>query len=362
MIAGTIIMRITAFSFIALMAFAAAALHSQTIPVPGTQPPTAGPAYWSATPPDCSSLAGESPVKIISASGTVGYSCYVSGTFVWLAAGGGWSTAIRVAAPASAAIGVDYSFYGASGDPLKLDSMSGGSAVVSGNDVNFALSANQPGEINLLGATGGAPEYAATATGTVYAVFYCPDAPTCNNVLPQLLYSALPAAPWSLSVPIAWDTALNTTWSAVGVDDGSTHRISLAIYNEDIVPASYRIRVFDSAGNLAASGATPSIPPLQSLADGAYGEGGTYGAMLADLVAERLPSGPFKILIDGASMYSAVEVLQFNGPSATALQVGYDGQQTLTFGDAVRLPELRRARVASRSKRVFKPLTDHARQ
>ena len=338
------------------MALAAAMLPGQPIAVPGAQPPVTGPAYWSATAPDCSSLAGESPVAIVSASGTVGYSCYVSGTFVWLAAGGGWSTAIRVAAPASAAIGVDYSFYDASGNNLQLDSTSGGSTVGSSNGVNFALSANQPAEIDLLGATSGAPDYANTATGTVYAVFYCPDAITCGNVLPQLLYSALPATPWALSVPIAWDTALNTAWSAVGIDDGGAHRVSLVVYNEDIAPTSYRVRVFDTTGNLAATGATPSLPPLQSLPGGAYGEGGAYAAMLSDVVSGRLPSGPFKILVDGEGMYSAVEVLQVNGPSATALQVGYDSQPDLPSSAAAQRANARRSRVASRPKTVFEPL------
>jgi len=345
-------MRISAFS---LLALAAAALQGQ-IPVPGTQPPVSGPAYWATTAPDCSSLAGESPVAIVGASGIIGYSCYVSGTFVWLAAGGEWSTAIRVAAPASGAIGVDYSFYDPSGNNLKLDT-----TAASGDNVNFALSANQPAEIDLLGATSDAPKYATTATGTVYAVFYCPDAATCANVLPQLLYSALPTTPWSLSVPIAWDTALATEWSAVGVDDGGAHRVSLVIYNEDIAPTSYRVQVFDSAGNLVAGGTTPSIPPLQALAGGAYGEGGTYAAMLSDVVTGRLPSGPFKILIDGGSIYSAVEVLQVNGPSATALQVAYDSQPDLASGDAVRLVSLRRARVASRAKPVFQPLANSGR-
>ena len=351
-------MRIRQLSLMAPMALAAAALHGQSITVPGTQPPVTGPAYWSATAPDCSSLAGESPVAIVGASGTIGYSCYVSGTFVWLAAGGGWSTAIRVAAPASAPIGVDYSFYDTSGNNLKLDSTSGGSTAVSSDDVNFALSANQPAEIDLSGATSDAPKYANTATGSVYAVFYCPDAATCGDVLPQLLYSALPATPWSLSVPIAWDTALSTEWSAVGVDDGGPRRVSLAIYNEDIAPTSYSIRVFDSKGNLAGSGTTPSIQPLQSLPDGSYGEGGTYGAMLSDVIAGALPSGSFKITIDGGSIYSAVEVLQFNGPSATALQVGYDSQPAFATGEASRLANLRRARVASRPKPAFKPLAD----
>lgn len=345
------------FALMPLMAAAAAALFGQPIAIPGTQPAVAGPVYWSSTAPDCSSLAGESPVAIAGASGTVGYACYVSGTFVWLAAGGGWSTAIRVAAPESAAIGVDYSFYDASGNSLKVDSSANGAKVVSGDDVNFALPANQPAEIDILGAAGDAPQYANTATGTVYAVIYCPDAATCRDVLPQLLYSALPGMPWSLSVPIAWDTALNTAWSGVGVDDGSARRISLAIYNEDIAPASYRIRVFDGTGKLAASGATPSIPPLQSLPGGAYGEGGTYGALLSDIFQGPLPPGPFKILIDGGSMYSAAEVLQFNGTSATALQTGYDGGTALMLNGAMRLDGLRRSRVASRSKTVFPLLT-----
>jgi len=350
-------MHAKALPLIPLMALAAATLPGQPIAVPGTQPAITGPVYWSATPPDCSSLTGESPVAIAGgASGTVGYSCYVSGTFVWLAVGGGWKTAIRVAAPASAAIGVDYSFYDTRGNNLKLDSTSGDSTAVSGDDVNFALAPNQPAEIDLAGATSDAPAYASIATGTVYAVFYCPDAATCANVLPQLLYSALPAMPWSLSVPIAWDTALNTAWSAVGVDDGGARRVSLVVYNEDIAPTSYRIRLFDSTGKLAAGGTTPSIPPLQSLANGAYGEGGTYAALLSDMVTGPLPSGPFKILIDGGSMYSAVEVLQFNGASATALLVGYDSQPDLASGDALRRANLKQSRVASRPKTVFRPL------
>ena len=349
-------MRRSVFSSMAWMALAAGVMSGRPIAVPGTEPPVDGPVYWSIPAPDCSSLAGESPVAIVGPSGTVGYSCYVSGTFVWLAAGGGWSTALRVAAPASGAIGVDYSFYDASGNNLSLDSTSGGSKAVSGNDVHFALSANQPAEIDLTGATSDAPRYANAATGTVYAVFYCPNATTCGNLLPQLLYSALPAVPWSLSVPIAWDTALNTAWSAVGIDDGGARRVSLVVYNEDIVPTSYRVRVFDSTGKLAASGTTPPIPPLQSLPGGACGEGGTYGAMLSDVVSGPFPPGPFKILIDGGSIYSAVEVLEVNGASATALQVGWDTPPEPASSDAVRLAGLRRSRAALRSKTVFRPL------
>jgi hypothetical protein len=332
--------------YLGLIAVATSAVHGQ---------PASGPVYWSpvASPPDCSSLAGESPVAITNSSGaTIGYSCYVSGTFVWLAAGGGWSTSIRIAAPASAAIGVDYSFYDTSGANLKLDTTVGGSSTTSGNDVNFALSANQPAELGLLGATSAAPKYASTATGSVYAVFYCPDAATCGNVVPQLLYSALPTTPWLMGVPISWDTELWTQWSAEGIDDGGAHRVSLAIYNEDTTAASYTVRVYDSAGSLAGTGATPSIPPLQSLGNGSLGEGGTYGALLSDVIATRLPAGVFKILVDGGSKYSAVEVLQFNGPAAAALQVGYDSAPASRLR-AASLERSRSARVASTQKQVF---------
>ena len=340
-------MRMKSFHLLGLIAVAAATIHSQ---------PTNGAVYWSTVAPDCSSLAGESPVAIGNSSGkTVGYACYVSGTFVWLAAGGGWSSAIRVAAPASAAIGVDYTFYDASGNNLKLDTTVG-----SGNDVNFALSPNQPAEIGLLGATSDAPKYASTATGSVYAVFYCPDATTCANVVPQLLYSALPATPWALSVPISWDTELWTQWSAEGIDDGGTHRVSLVIYNEDTTATSYTVRVYDSTGSLAGTGTTPPIPPLQPLSTGSFGEGGTYGALLSDVIPTRLPPGVFKILVDGGSKYSAVEVLQFNGQSATALQVAYDSapgsSSRAASSERMNIMNIRSARVESATRHVFRAL------
>ncbi len=331
------------------MSLAAAALYSQ---------PANGPVYWSATAPNCSSLAGESPVAITNSGTTVGYSCYVSGTFVWLAAGGGWSTSIRVSAPASAAIGVDYTFYDASGNNLKLDAtLGGGSSATSSDGVNFALSANQPSEVDLLGATNNAPKYSSTSTGSVYTVIYCPDATTCGNVLPQLLYSALPATPWSMSVPIAWDTALSTQWSAEAVDDGGANRVSLVIYNEDTTATSYKVWVYDSTGALAGAGITPPIPPLQPMANNSVGEGGTYGTLLSDVVSTPLPPGVFKILIDGGAEYSAVEVLQFNGSSATTLQVGYDTAPNSSSGAAaVRRTSVRDLRVESRPKPVFRGL------
>ena len=337
-------MRMKSLHLLALIALAAATLHSQ---------PANGAVYWSTVAPDCSSLAGESPVAIANSSGkTVGYSCYVSGTFVWLAAGGGWGTSIRVAAPASAAIGVDYTFYDTSGNNLKLDTTVG-----SGNEVGFALSANQPAEIGLVGASSDAPKYSSTATGSVYAVFYCPDATTCGDVVPQLLYSALPATPWALSVSISWDTELWTQWSAEGIDDGGTHRVSLVIYNEDMTATSYTVRVYDSTGSLAGTGTTPLIPPLQPLGTGSFGEGGTYGALLSDVIPTRLPPGVFKILVDGGPKYSAVEVLQFNGLSATALQVAYDSApgSSSRAASSERM-NFRSARVESAPGHVFRAL------
>jgi hypothetical protein len=203
--------------------------------------PTNGAVYWSTTAPDCSSL-NENAVAITNAAGTtIGYSCYVSGTFEWFAAGGGWATSIRVAAPASAPISADYRFYDQDGNPKNLDTTVNNvsSSRASGNEVDFALYADQPSEVELLGATSNAPSYSSTADGTVYAVFYCPDATTCGNVLPQLLYSALPTEPWSLSVPLAFDDAVWTQWSAVGIN-GPGQLLSLAIYNEDIVANTYK--------------------------------------------------------------------------------------------------------------------------
>ena len=338
-------MRIKSLHLIGLMALAAAAVHAQ---------PTSGAVYWSTTQPDCSSL-NESPATINNSSGTlVGYSCYMTGTFVWLAAGGMWGTSIRVAAPASAAIGVDYAFYDANGNNLSLDTT--GSQTGSGNDVNFALYANQPAEIDLRGATGNGPGYRNTATGSVYATFYCPDAATCSNVLPQLIYSALPAFPWSLSVPIAWDNMVSTQWSAEGIDDGHTHVVSLVIYNENQTATTYTVRVYNSAGTLVGTGTTPSIPPLQNLSNGSFGQGGTYAVLLSKLVTP-LPSGIFKVLVDGGSMYSAVEMLQVNGTSATTLQVAFDTRPTTGAAAAPpQRPNLRRSRIESTPQPVFSEL------
>lgn len=358
-------MHISTLQMLGLLAIAGSTLHGQPVALPGTQPPTTGATYYSTNgKPDCSSLSGELPVAIMSGSAVVGYSCYVSGTFVWLAAGGGWVTSLSVAAPASAAIGVDYSFYDSNGNSLKMDTTPyRSSATTSGTDIGFALSANQPSDINLQGATSTAPGYLSPTTGSVYAVFYCPDAKTCANLTPQLFYISLPPRPGVLSVPIAWDTSLSTQWSAQGIDDGESNRISLVVYNEDTAATSYTVRVYGQDGVLAGTGTTPPIAPLQSLGidQNGYqilGQGGTYAALLSDVVPTKLPSGVFKILVDGGSKYSAVELLQTSGTSLTALQVGYDSAPGASAG-ATSTPHtsLRNARVASRLRPVFDALS-----
>ena len=346
-------MRTKYLHFFGLIALAAAALRGQ--------PPTNGPLYYSTSPPDCSSL-GETAVAITDAAGTVvGYSCYVSGTFIWFAAGGGWTSKIRAGAPSTAPIGVDYTTYDSSGNNLGVDTMTnGGAAVTSGNEVSFALAANQPSEITILGATANAPAYGPTSTGTVYAIFYCPDATTCSNVFPQLVYLQQPTHPWLATVPIAWDNATWTTWSGEGVDDGVTNVVSFVVYNQGTTAASFKVYVYDSTGTLAATGTTPSIPPLPLLSSGYYGEAGTYGATLRTVIPSGLPSGIFKVLIDGGNQDSSVLMLQFAGllypaPSMSSTQIAYDSapSSTAAVASAVRSAHAKRARAVPAQERVF---------
>jgi hypothetical protein len=260
-------------------------------------PPTTGARYWSTDPNlDCSafhSLIIEVPL----ASGGQGYSCVVSGTFPWMAAGGAWSTSIRAAAPASGGIGIDY-FFWQDGARISMDSTSGEGAVpMSGDLVGFALNANQPSEIRLLGATNSAPQYGTTQTGFVYALFFCPDAATCATVLPQLLFSFEPIKPWSLSVPISWDYVYSsfqpkgilTRWPAAGILDAA-HQISFAICNQSIVATTFNVQVFDANGSLIGQSTTPMIPVA-----------GTRGFLLTDLIQTPLPAGILKITVDGGS-------------------------------------------------------------
>ena len=338
-----------------LIALAAVALHGQ---------PTNGPAYWSATMPDCSSLQ-ETAVSITNSSGTViGYSCYVTGTFVWFAAGGGWTSKIRAGAPSTAPVGVDYTFYDNNGNNLNVDTKAGGSSVTtSSNEVSFALAANQPSETVMLGATANAPNYGPTSVGTVYAVFYCPDATTCSNVLPQLVYLQQPTHPWLATVPIAWDNATWPTWSAVGVDDGVTNVVSFVVYNQGKTATSFKVNIYNSTGALVATGTTPSVPPFALLSDGSYGEAGTYGATLRTLIPSGLPAGIFKVLIDGGTEDCSVLMLQFSGlqfaaPSMSSMQVAFDSapSSTAAVAAAVRSAHAKRARTVPTQKPVFDAL------
>ncbi|HEV8416156.1 MAG TPA: hypothetical protein VGQ49_21365 [Bryobacteraceae bacterium] len=283
-------------------------------------PPTTGARYWSTDPNlDCSS-AHALAIQVPLASGGLGVSCLVSGTFVWMAAGGSWSTAIRVAAPASGAIGIDYGFW-QDGQRISMDISPGRGAVpVSNNLFSLALNANQPSEIRLLGATNTAPQYGTTQTGFVYANFYCPDAATCATLVPQLLYSFAPIKPWSLSVPISWDSGFSSfqppgilaKWSAVGIQD-ATHLISFGICNQSRFEATFDVRVFDSNGSLIGQATTPLIPVLA-----------THGFLLTDVIRTPLPPGILKITVDSGSNLSSVTFLQFDGDSATSLQVASD--------------------------------------
>jgi hypothetical protein len=129
-----------------------------------------------------------------------------------------------------------------------------------------------------------------------------------------------------LSVPITWDTALSATWSAVASQDhGAQQFASFVVYNEDTIAHSYTIDAYDSAGNSRGRGFTPVILPLQSFTDGTFGEGGTYGALISD-VLPGLPPDIYKFIVDGGpgGVLSAVSFLQFDGPSATSLQVAFD--------------------------------------
>ena len=331
-----------------LTALASVALHGQI--------------YYSSDPNlDCSGTEGITQVTNAS-GGVLGYSCYESGTFVWLAAGGPvnnpWASAIRVGAPASNPIGVQYLIYDKSGNPLNVDTRQFGNNL---NEIDFALDADQPSEVDILGA--GNTAHTVTQDGSIYATFLCPDAFTCENVLPQLIYSALPYVPWSLSVPIAWDDSVWTQWSAEGIDNGSTDRVSFIVYNEGTTATSFNIQVFDSNGNLFSSGSTPTIAGFPTLSDGSLGEAQTFADLLSSWVTPvtgtaKLPTGVFKVLFDGGDEDSAVDVLQFTGASATTLQVAYDSPAGLSANNKVRRtganPNARRAHMAH-AVRLFSP-------
>jgi hypothetical protein len=238
----------------------------------------------------------------------------VTGNFIWFAAGGSWRSFIRTAAPASAAIGVEYLFFDEQGSRVSVDTDSG-AARTSSDTVSLVLNPNQPSELELLGAGADAPQYGRTQTGSVFGIFLCPDAVTCALLAPQLLFSYSPLKPWSLSAPIAWDksfsslqpSGLSARWSTAGIND-PTHILSFAIYNQSPRAATYTIRVYDSNGSVAGEGATPVI-----------GQAQTRGFLLTDVIRTALPSGILKIAVEGTDL-SSVLFLQFSGDSATSLQ------------------------------------------
>ncbi len=275
-------------------------------------PPTTGAQWWS-TDPNLSCSAYRSLIyEVPLASGGKGYACGVTGTFVWYAAGGGWGTSIRMAAPASGAVGVQYLFFDEDGNRISLDTIAGAAQ---------AIPANQPSEVRLLGASSDAPGYQKTRTGSVFGVFLCSSSATCATVNPQLLYSSTSVPGWSLSVPIAWDSTfsplqpagLSNRWSAAGIND-ATHAISFAIYNQSPASTPYTVRVYDANGSIAAEAVTPSIPP----SGGADGAGATRGLTLTDVIRTPLPQGLLKVTVEGDGLSSAL-FLQFSGGFATTL-------------------------------------------
>ncbi|MGC4053439.1 MAG: hypothetical protein QM757_29410 [Paludibaculum sp.] len=283
-------------------------------------PPTTGAQWWSTDPNlSCStyrSLIYEVPL----ASGGKGYACGVTGTFVWSAAGGSWDTTIRMAAPASGAVGIQYLFFDENGNRISLDTVAGGTQA-SGNNVGLAISANQPSELRLLGATSDGPSYPKTQLGSVFGIFLCSTAAACATVNPQLLYSSRVEPGWSISAPIAWDstfsplqpTGLSTRWSAAGINDAS-HSLSFAVYNQSAAATAYSVRVYAADGSLAAESVTPMIPA----SGGADGAGATRGFLLTDIVRTPLPQGVLKVTVEGDGLSSAL-FLQFSSSSATSL-------------------------------------------
>jgi len=304
------------FSIPALLALAASTLYGM--------PPTNGAQWWTTDPNlECASIHALI-FEVQLDSGGIGLACGISGTFSWMAAGGGWNTAIRAAAPASGAIGIQYLFFDADGNRVSVDTA--GSLAESGSTVSLALQANQPSEVRLLGASVDIPQYNRTQTGSVLGFFFCPSPAVCAAVLPQLLYSFLPVQPWLLSVPIAWEnsfstqqpTGLSTRWSAAGIAD-PTHTIAFAIYNRSSVAASYTVRVFNGNGALAAQVLTPPVPGSNPV----DGEGGTRGFVLSDLLTTAPPRGIIKVSIEGNNP-SSVLFLQFDGQAATSLDTAHD--------------------------------------
>jgi hypothetical protein len=186
-----------------------------------------GQVYWTTgSAPDCTGTTSGQPIEIVDGTTHVGWSCTMDGVFNWYAAGGAWGTSILGAAPSSGDIGAEIWLYDVQGNDANMDTNYG-----TGNTLNFSLYADQAAEFQILGAHSN-PSHSTLKDGSIWARFYCPDAATCLNLSPQLIYSALPAVPYSLSVPITWEWGV-TRWSSVGIDNGGTKLVALVIYNDD---------------------------------------------------------------------------------------------------------------------------------
>ena len=216
--------------------------------------------------------------------------------------------------------GLQYLFFDEGGNRISLDTIAG-AAQASGNSVGLVISANQPSELRLLGASSDALLYQKTQTGSVFGVFLCSSSAACATLNPQLLYSSMSVPGWSLSVPIAWDSTFSplqpvgssTRWSAVGIND-ATHLISFAIYNQSPTSAIYSVRVYNADGSIAAE----SVTPLILGSGGADGAGATRGFLLTDVIGTALPQGILKVTVEGDGL-SSVLFLQFSGSYGTTL-------------------------------------------
>lgn len=270
--------------------------------------------YWSTDPNlDCSGYAHvDSQATGLPGQGVA---CLKQGDLPWYAAGQGWRTFIRVAAPPSAPIRVLVYFTAAVGSFILMNfGFSGDPAVYMDFSASRVLAANQSTEISLFGLS---PQD--LVKGPMPVRIYCPDAKTCSQVEVQLIYSALPFRPWSFSVPVVWNDQYSYQWSSVGIDDGGKDQVSFVVSNHApetrFMQRVYTVNVYDATGKLYSSGTTPPV-----------GGGGNYGALLRDVVP-NLPSGPFKVQLVGDSL-SAFEAFQFHGPSATALAVASEKSVT----------------------------------
>jgi hypothetical protein len=280
--------------------------------------------YWSTNASlNCGSYGTDSlgtPLQLTSGPGAGGYVCYVYGTLPWYASGAGWGSTIRVSAPPTADVAYFFYFADVNGNDATLDfKYQGDSTVTSDTSASSALYANQPLQVDIYGLHSQAPNYGTTADGPVTVLVECPDSNTCQQAQAQLIYSALPSQPWSLSAPVIWDWQTSLAWSSVGVDDTATNTdpktkntVSFVIYNLDTtgkVSHTYTLNVYDSTGSLFSSGVTRAVPLYGSYAD------------LVRNVVPNLPVGSFKLQVvsSGSTNWTAFEALQFHGPSATTL-------------------------------------------